>query len=126
MVVNVDADAATGAAATSRQRGKKDNGRQWSKSSPRINSYTIHEYEVWGRGLRSVETTYKDIKIKAAMKLDCNLDPSMEAVRMFEEKSVRGGQHSVIKDASRYAEELGLHLKLEPMCVTTNVRHRRW
>ena len=37
----------------------------------------------------------------------------MEAVRLFEEKSVRGGRHSVIKDASRYAEELGLHLKLE-------------
>ena len=45
----------------------------------------------------------------------------MEAARRFEEKSVRGGRHSVIKDASRYAEELGLHLKLEypePMCVT--------
>ena len=42
---------------------------------------------------------------------------------MFEEKSVRGGRHSVIKDASRYAEELGPHLKLEylePMCVTDN------
>ena len=73
-----------------------------------------------GRGLRSVETTYKDINIKAAMKLYCNPDPSME-LRMFEEKSVRVGRHSVIKDASRYAEELGLHLKLkypEPMCVT--------
>ena len=67
-----------------------------------------------------METTYKDIKIKAAMELYCNPDPSMEAVRMFEEKSVRGGRHSVIKDASRYTEELGLHLKLEypePMCV---------
>ena len=34
---------------------------------------------------------------------------------------MRGGGHSVIKDARRYAEELGLHLKLEysePMCVT--------
>ena len=74
-----------------------------------------------GRGLRSVETTYKDIKIKAAMKLYHNPDPSMEAVRLFEEKSVRGGQHSVIKDASRYAEELGPHLRLEypePMCIT--------
>ena len=74
-----------------------------------------------GRGLRSVETTYKDIKIKAAMKLYHNLDPSMEAVRLFEEKSVRGGRHSVIKDASRYAEELGLNLRLEHpelMCVT--------
>ena len=46
----------------------------------------------------------------------------MEAVRLFEEKSVRGERHSVIKDASRYAEELR-HLKLEypePMCVTDN------
>ena len=40
---------------------------------------------------------------------------------MFEEKSVRGGRHSFIKDASRYAEDLGLHLKLEypePTCIT--------
>ena len=78
-----------------------------------------------GRGLRSVETTYKDTKIKAAMKLYYNPDPSMEAVRLFEERSVRGGRHSVIKDArtSRYAEEFGLHLKLEypePMCVTND------
>ena len=45
----------------------------------------------------------------------------MEAVRLFEEKSVRGGRHSVITDASRYAEELGFHLRLEypePMCIT--------
>ena len=42
-------------------------------------------------------------------------------MRLFEEESVRGGRHSVIEDASRYAEELGLHLKLdypETMCVT--------
>ena len=55
------------------------------------------------------------------MKHCYNPDPSMEAVRLFEEKSVRGGRPSVIKVASRYAEELGLHLKLEypePMCVT--------
>ena len=58
-----------------------------------------------GRGLRSVETTYMDIKIKAPMKLYYNPDPSMEAVRLFEEKSVSGGRHSVIKDAGRYAEE---------------------
>ena len=73
------------------------------------------------RGLKSLETTYKDIKIKAAMKLYYSSVPSMEVVRLFEEKSVRGGRHSVIKDTSRYAEQLGVHLKLEyrePMCVT--------
>ena len=35
-----------------------------------------------GRGLRSVETTYKDIKNKVAMKLYYNPDPSMEAVNV--------------------------------------------
>ena len=57
------------------------------------------------------------------MKLYYNPDPSMRAVRFFEEKSVRGGWHSVIKDASRYAEDFELHLRLEypePMCVTDN------
>ena len=55
------------------------------------------------------------------MKLYYNPDPSMRAVRFFEEKSVTGGWHSVIKVASRYAEDFGLHLKLEfpePMNVT--------
>ena len=59
------------------------------------------------------------------MKLYYNPDPSMEAVRLFEEKSVREGRHSVIKDARRYAEELGLHIKLEypkPMCVTDDIK----
>ena len=42
-------------------------------------------------------------------------------MRLFEDKSVRRGRHSVIKVARRYAKELGFHLKLEypePMCVT--------
>ena len=39
------------------------------------------------------------------MKLYNNPDPTMEALALFEEKSVRGRQHSVIKDVSRYPEE---------------------
>ena len=58
-------------------------------------------------------TTNKGIKIKAAMKLYYNPDPSMEAVRLIKEKAVRGWRLLVIKEGSRYAEELGLHLKLE-------------
>ena len=76
-----------------------------------------------------VETTYKDIKIKAAMKLYYNPDPSMEAVRLLEEKPVRGGRHSAIKDARRYTKEFGLHLKLEcpePMCITDNGKEVNW
>ena len=33
------------------------------------------------------------------MKHFYNPDPYMEAVKLFEEKSVRGGRHSVINDA---------------------------
>ena len=46
-----------------------------------------------------VETTYKDTKIKAAMKLFYSPDPYMDAVRLFEETSERGGRHSAINDA---------------------------
>ena len=40
-----------------------------------------------GRGLRSVEDEYKAIKIKGALKLFKNTDPTMELVRKFEERS---------------------------------------
>ena len=60
------------------------------------------------------------------MKLYYNPDPIMEAVTLFEETSVRGRQHSVIKDASRYPEEFLPHLKLEypeAMCVTDDDKY---
>ena len=36
-----------------------------------------------GRGLKSVENEYKNTKIKAAVKLYCNADPTMAAVRSY-------------------------------------------
>ena len=65
-----------------------------------------------GRGLKSVENEYKNTKIKAAVKLYCNADPTMAAVRSFEELAVQNGRHSIIKDAKKYAEELDLQLRL--------------
>ena len=55
---------------------------------------------------------YKNTKIKAAVKFYCNADPTMAAVRLFEELAVQSGRHSIIKDAKKYAEELGLQLCL--------------
>ena len=46
------------------------------------------------------------------MRLYNNLDPIMELVRQFEEKAQRTGQHSLIGDAQRFAEELGMKLEL--------------
>ena len=114
---------ATGAAATRKiivELGRKHP--QGSTAILYMSSKSVYVC-IWGggRGIRSIESKYKDIKINAAMKLNYNPDTSMEALRLLEEKSLRGGRHSVSKDASRYAEELGLHLKLEypePMWAT--------
>ena len=38
-----------------------------------------------GQSLKSVENECNNIKIKAAVKLYCNADPTMAAVRLFEE-----------------------------------------
>ena len=54
-----------------------------------------------GRGLKSVDNEYKNNKIKAAVKLYCNADPTMAAVRSFEELAVQSGRHSIIKDAKK-------------------------
>ena len=73
-----------------------------------------------GRGLKSVE---KLAKIKAAVNLCQNTNPTMELVRSFEEASGQSGHHSLLKDAIKYAKELHLDLKLgegEPTCRTVD------
>ena len=59
-----------------------------------------------------VLTYYKNTKIKAAVKLYCNADSTIAAVRSFEELAVQKGRHSIINDAKKYAEELDLQLWL--------------
>ena len=73
-----------------------------------------------GRGLKSVESTYKNIKVKTAIKLYANEDPTMRMVREFEEKCERTGRQSLKKDTERYASERGLYLKLSYPCPTAN------
>ena len=75
--------------------------------------------EKGGRGWRSVEREYKLTKIKAAIKLCQNMDPSMRAVQQFEERAVEKGHTSLMKEAHKFAEELGMSLSLEyhqPSC----------
>ena len=57
---------------------------------------------------------YKLTKVKAAVRLYNNSDPTMELVRQFGENARRTGRHSLIGDAQRFAEELGM--KLEFRC----------
>ena len=72
-----------------------------------------------GRGLKSVETQYKMTKVKTAIKLYTNRDSTMELVRQFDEKCERNGRRSIVKDAKKYAEEMGLELSLSPGAVVT-------
>ena len=55
------------------------------------------------------------------MKLFQNQDPMMRTVWMFEERSAGKGYSSLVKDAHKYAQELGISLKLdfpEPSCCS--------
>ena len=75
-------------------------------------SYTCQErrkVEVCARSRRKFKVT----KIKAAVKLYRNGDPAMAMVREFDERAEELGHSSVVKEAARYAEEMGLQLQLE-------------
>ena len=51
-----------------------------------FNSYTCHVIKVGGGGLRSIETEYKEMKVKTAVNLYQNRDPALKMVRNFEER----------------------------------------
>ena len=51
---------------------------------------------------------YKATKVKDVVKLYCNEDPAMEMVREFEERAEEMERRSMVKEAFRFAEELGL------------------
>ena len=72
-----------------------------------------------GRGMRSVEEECKMTKIKSAIKLYSNEDPTMRLVRAFEENVIHQGHQSLVKEAREFAEELGFTLDLSfphPKC----------
>ena len=68
--------------------------------------------EKGGRGLRAVETEYNVTKIKAAVRLYENKDPAIEMVREFGERAELLGHSSLVKDAAKFAEDLGVNLHL--------------
>ena len=99
----------------SRKIIKDDGGRHPATS---IDLYYLPR-KMGGRGLKSVETQYKMTKVKTSIKLYTNRDSTMELVRQFDEKCERNGRRSIVKDAKKYAEEMGLELSLSPGAVGT-------
>ena len=66
-----------------------------------------------GRGLRSLENAYKEIKIKAAMKMKLNTDPRMKLVNQFNQIHLNTKSYSIFKDAKKYCEEKQLNFVCE-------------
>ena len=69
--------------------------------------------EKGGRGLCSIEEEYKVTKTKGAVKLYGNGDSAMAMVPEFEERAEELGHSSLVKEAAKYAEEMGFQLQLE-------------
>ena len=62
--------------------------------------------------MRSIETEYKETKMKAAVNLYQNRDSAMKLVRDFEECAESVGHQAVTMEAVAYAKEYGL----QPTC----------
>ena len=62
--------------------------------------------------MKSVEEEYKMTKIKSAIKLYSNEEPTMRLVRAFEENAIHQGHQSHVKETREFAEELGFTLDL--------------
>ena len=69
--------------------------------------------------MRSVEEEYKMTKITTAIKLYSNEDSTMSLVQAFDENVAHQGHQMLVKEATTFAEELGITLNLSfphPMC----------
>ena len=52
----------------------------------------------------------KSTKVRSVVRLRSNQDPALRIVRWFEEQAARMGRRSILKEAAKCAEELGLKL----------------
>ena len=65
-----------------------------------------------GRGLRSLEETYKMTKVKLAVKLINDKDNRMDIVKQYHKNNMNNASFSIFKDAKRYAREFELDVDL--------------
>ena len=66
---------------------------------------------VGGCVLKQVSTIYKKTKVKAAIRLASSND-KLQAVRQFQEIKEKKGRRSTLKDARKYAMDIGLTLEM--------------
>ena len=78
-----------------------------------INTLLYPPRTVGGRGLKEVTTTYKEIRIMAALRITASKDPKLRAMAIFQQVKESKGRRSKLKDAKKYVTELKLILELD-------------
>ena len=67
-----------------------------------------------GKGLKSIEQSYKETKVKSAVKLLQSTDQRMDMVKQFHRICMNTKHYSLFKDAIKYANEIGIKLDISP------------
>ena len=84
-----------------------------AKHYQQLNSLLYLPKTLGGRGLRCFERTYKETKIKAAVKLLETKDERIKLVRKFNLVCMKSKHSSIFKDAISYAGEMNLTLRID-------------
>ena len=84
-----------------------------SKHTHLMNEVNYIPRKKGGRGLRSLEDSYKTTKIKLAAKLMEDIDERVTLVKKFHDNSKDGSSYSIFKEAQRYASELEIEMNIE-------------
>ena len=93
-----------------------------------LNTLLYAARSLGGRGLKQISTTYKETKIKAALRLETSNDPKLQAVRQFQVIKEKKGRRSILKDAKKYAVDMELQLEMGdyPMLSLRSVKDRTY
>ena len=83
-----------------------------AKHTQQMNVINYLPRQKGGRGLRSLEETYKTTKVKLAVKIVSDQDPRMRIVEEYHSNTSESNSYSIFKDAKRYADEYGMQLEL--------------
>ena len=77
-----------------------------------LNSLLYASRSIGGHGLKQIASVFKETKIKTALQLATSADLKLQAVAKFQQVKEGKGQRSILKDARKYATDLGLNLEL--------------
>ena len=86
--------------------------RAGAKHTNQVNELLYLPRKIGGRGLKSIELTYKETKIKSAVKVLTHTDPRMKLVSTFQKQCSKKKRASLYSDAIAYAKELDIEFEV--------------